>query len=484
MAHAHYILLASDRRWTIGRIDPHGPVLSALAIDEADSPSQIASRVHAALVASGYAGQPLVLGLPSAWCLCATVATDQVPRHHRAAALLYRLEDKLPLAAEDLVGDFVMDPGANQALGVCAATAKLGQWVHALEDAGVRVQHLCPTALLATQAILAKANGAAPEVVLLGGAEAVDAVRLGQHRRPVAWHTLAADAQDVALALRVWARSCPPGQAPAVAWVGVDAALSRQVQSALSPQVILSEAADQPAMEQPAVEAAAQILRGTATPWVDLRRTALGTADRLRAVRRPLQAALAGALVLWLCLCGALLWRGWHHRALAVAHESQQVQALRDALPQMPPGGSPRLLLASEQQRLRGLAGQSCQALPEQSSALVLASQVLSRLPGPTSGIRYRLLDLRLAPQHVDLVGQARSHGDADALAASLRTGQVFVVDPPRTERLMASADLAAASGVHPPPSAQPATAQPAVSFTITATPIVAASDQSPRRGP
>src|SRR5258708_9296196 len=74
-------------------------------------------------------------------------------------AMIYRLEEKLPIGAEDVVADFVpAGPADEQVLGVCAQKAALAPLVEALEENGVTVGAICPASLLALQQLLS--NGA------------------------------------------------------------------------------------------------------------------------------------------------------------------------------------------------------------------------------------------------------------------------------------------------------------------------------------
>src|SRR5947209_18703807 len=59
------------------------------------------------LRSAGYAGQGVVLGVPSGACLCAPILSDDLPSKDRRRAMLYRLEEKIPLPAEEVVADFI-----------------------------------------------------------------------------------------------------------------------------------------------------------------------------------------------------------------------------------------------------------------------------------------------------------------------------------------------------------------------------------------
>ena len=64
-------------------------------------------RCGRTLKAASYDGESVLLAIPSAWCLCDPVATTGLPARNRRQAMAYRLEEKLPVAAEEVVADFI-----------------------------------------------------------------------------------------------------------------------------------------------------------------------------------------------------------------------------------------------------------------------------------------------------------------------------------------------------------------------------------------
>ena len=82
---------------------------------------------------------------------------------------------------------------------------------------------------------------------------------------------------------------------------------------------------------------------------------------------------------------------------------------------------------------------------------LVARPALRDLLAGLPADLRFRVLEVRLDGSSFALDGQVRSHGDADAIAASLRAGG-FWVDPPSTEQLSGSPDGAEAAERGPRP--------------------------------
>lgn len=128
--------------------------IEKLSIDEPADHDTVAisdgllDRLAQALREAGHAGQDIVLGLPSQWCYSASVSTDGLPRRDRRQALGYRLEEKLPVALEELTVDFV-DTDQPTVLGVAVSTARLAPLIRGLEARDIPVQAALPTALLA-----------------------------------------------------------------------------------------------------------------------------------------------------------------------------------------------------------------------------------------------------------------------------------------------------------------------------------------------
>src|SRR5687768_8458701 len=98
--------LAIDTSWADVPAEPGAPV------------EHVAELAADAMRRAGYRGAPVLLAIPSAWCFAASISNADLPRRRDRGARLFRLEEKLPLAAEEVVADFI-DAG-DRSLGVCA----------------------------------------------------------------------------------------------------------------------------------------------------------------------------------------------------------------------------------------------------------------------------------------------------------------------------------------------------------------------------
>lgn len=179
----------------------------------------------------------------------------------------------------------------------------------------------------------------------------------------------------------------------------------------------------------------AHVLEGNFDAPLDLMKSARGTAASVGAAKKPLVAACVALAALMIAACGALLWRGMKYNALAEASEGRQREMFIKAFPEQTPPAAIRSRLASEELRLRALGGMGG-ALPTETPTLVVLRDALSAFP---SGMKFRLTEVRADGSTFQLDGQASSHGEADAIAASLRKGGRFEVEPPRSEQVSTS---------------------------------------------
>ncbi|HSI33021.1 MAG: hypothetical protein ACAI43_00405 [Phycisphaerae bacterium] len=383
------ILYPSDLGWRV--TPPGGSAPVDVPMPDDASADQQAGIVARFLSSHGYRGQPVMVALPSGWCMAAAVSTDGVPADDRAA-LAFRLEEQLPVAAEAFTADFVLPTGTNSfsALGVAVPNDRVTPVVAALESVGITVQSVTPAAVLALEACLARVRGLmalretrAPVVGAdVGVAETPAAIvalpdeggRVSLFSLaddcPTAWVTSEATPDQLELHLTLL-RLELPDDAPVLtcglpagggAWpAGIE----------LHPAVSPTELAG-------LVGALAHdVLSGRRVPRVEFRRGALATGDPLRLHRRAINLALISAAGFFLVVAGFLFYRGTLYDRLATSHEAQLANEYRQAFggQSVPPGV--RRVVESE---LRKLTTAGATALPAEArqSALKLMRDVLS----------------------------------------------------------------------------------------------------------
>ena len=74
------VLFVAGDIWHLGVVQEGGPRVEGVPLEPGTSLETRAQLLGGHLNQHGYAGEPVVLALPSAWCLCATVSTEGLER--------------------------------------------------------------------------------------------------------------------------------------------------------------------------------------------------------------------------------------------------------------------------------------------------------------------------------------------------------------------------------------------------------------------
>ena len=430
---SNYVIFAENTGWTV--IAGAGTsAVNEVAIPAQASPEETATAAAHALREIAPAGAAVTLAISSRWCLCAAIDTTGLPRQSRRQAMLFRLEEQLPLAAEEFVADFLVTDDARS-LGIVAQLRLVNPAVRAIEAAGFVVQTICPAALLAAQVYLASPDFPACDALLFGYADHLELLLLSEGRL-TEWDVLPCDPGDVAMELGVRSLQHSPPLRLACANVPEDV-LSR-LRELVQLQV---QDVQLPPTQQAAIQAACSIAEGESAPWVQLRRDALGNASAYGPARRAINAALAASIFFCICLCGALLWRASAYERVVAQHQRDQTELFAHIFDGKHPAEGINISsrLASEERRFRALAGESMD-LPSRPSALVLLQRVLARLPADAD---CQITELRLNQEKLYLSGIASSHTAAATFASNLAADSTFHIDPPRTEQLPSDGGIA-----------------------------------------
>jgi len=417
------IYMLGDDNWQIGKNGPDQAQLDTVDMPTDAPPDIVANQLSVALNQLGYAGQGITLAVPSRYCLCASISKEGLTRNNARQAMVFRLEEKLPIAVEEVVTDFV--PGNGHALGVCVQTQKLAPIVESLENLAVRIDLICPTALLALQHKMDQTQDEDCDTFLWGHDQQLELFALAD-RKPVAWHLIFND-NDLQVKLNMLAlRQTQPLR---LAACGLANETRDRISTLPDVQIILD---DDQSMPLAAAAAADQIALGKRKGWINLHRDDLAVTDTLTQIRNPLIAASVGAALFLVCLCIVLLWRANHYKQISLEVESQQKSLYLEMYPKSDIPLNIKSRLASEQRKSAALRGDHSK-LPKQAPVLLMLRDALSNLP---KNIRYQILELQFDEGKVYLEGQVRSHSDAEAIAAALNKTSSLNMDPPRTENL------------------------------------------------
>lgn len=383
----------------------------------------------------------VVIGLPASWCWCASVSAQGLPKgsaEQREQAMAFRLESLLPITAEECAIGFVAGRDPDNRLGVAVQASRLSELVRGLEDDGHEVEAVVPRALLAAQNYLDHVtpdSHASPVAMLWQESNSANSCGVTQlliagSDQPPCWRVL--DEQPESLAQQI---ELDHDALPTTPRWKIEANLESLYQPVLEQHGGEASTETLSAPDQAEDRAAQRILEHRQHPWVDLRRGPLAPRHLWRRVRVPVTACTAAAAVLLIAAI-ALLWlRADQYNKLATQHDERGRQAFAEAMPGQPVPTSPQRRLKTRIKQLRGEQGLSAgnEQLADAAPTLLVLHDLLAGLPTEQ---RFTITDVRLEDGEVRLTGQARTHGEADQLANTLRTGSPFVVEPPSTDNL------------------------------------------------
>lgn len=410
--------------WHVGFRRGSEVAVQRLALEADAAPAEVAAALLGVVGTRGGDATVLV-AVPTEQCMTAVVPTGDLPARSWRQPLVYRLEEHLPVAVEEVVADFVVHGpiGRGMATGVAVELTAIQPLIDALEAQGMMVPWVCPAITLAMQSGLLPLAGARSLLWQTNGH--VQAIDL-QDQQMVRWRTCG-DEQELVAHLRYDA-------------IERDLPLSVAAVGLRSPAVDAVAAIAGEHLEQHAeIDWTNAVCRGglavaeeAVSAQLNLRRGALKAPSPLNRVRH----AIVAALLCFGLLAVVLLFGFMRHASLHEQRAEQAEQAVADIheslLGEPPHDDTPAALvrLTSERRRLQAISGQSTQALPSPVAALNTLEQVLSALP---KQVRYQIFDLHIDEQRLALDGVVRSHADADLIATALRSGTGFRVDPPHT---------------------------------------------------
>jgi hypothetical protein len=385
-----FILFAGDANWRVGAISGAAARITEIALPPSATADQIAAQCAQSLKQLGHGASPITLAIPSNWCLCASIRTDDLPKADYKS-LLYRLEEKLPWPAEAITADFIRHE--KSAMGVCIKTDRLRPLIDALESHGIPIQIITPAALIAAAVQAVSDNS----LLFLRSADRVDLLVM-QDGKPAAWSIAMTDESDVELQRSVLFLDLPPN----------------------TPQINVNEPN---ALALATAQSPAQTGR---EPWINLRRNDLAAPDTLRLHRRAFNALLTSAALLLITLTGVFLFRSHQYQQQAVQSSDQLSRAFSTHFSSWEIPANIKAVIESEHRRL--VTSPSADLPPEAtSSALPTLYSLLAHLPPETS---INVQRLTANSDSLDLEAQLRSYEDADLIATAARKAGLEVPLP------------------------------------------------------
>lgn len=411
-----YILFPHGATWQIATVNGGHATLADMLPPEGDvskiSPQAIAERLKTELDRLGYAGQGVMLALSSADCWAASIDIAGLPRGDRKA-MLYRLEEKLPMAAESIVADFAI--GDARALGVCVREDAVSPLLHSLESHGVAVQSICAATFLAAQQL---AEGTGPQILLIGEDDQINVIAI-HDGVPTSWSLLPNQPAVLRLHLDVLLMELGDETVP-IRSSGVPAVMVQNLNVKSVPVV----------PRQVAAIGGAAILESRLKPWIEFRRGALSISDPLRLHRRALEVLLGAAAIFLVCTTLGFLWRIHRYNEATTTANSRMSNEFLSTFPTWSVPSNLKTIVEGEHRKLvsRGAAGVPAEV---NHSAMELFHGVLSRLP---VDLKFKLESMSFHEDLFELQGRVRTYGDLETIAAATRLSGMDV-PPPQAHR-------------------------------------------------
>jgi len=382
-----------------------------------------APAIHEALLAAGWRGAPLAVGLAANFCLAATVNVPAPAMLRKRQAMRFHLEGWIPWSAEDFVADLV--PHQNSALMVAVRVEPLRGLLKELEQRDAAPIVVAPLALLALDRHVTPRETPPHHALLWKHGAEIEGfvVRDG---RPLVWRHLDAELSgDLSQFCSIDALE----QGSGIPWI--TRGLDEQTLDRLRDRGIDVVAADELAWNDALRDSIDAIAIGEREPLIDLRRDELAGERPVQAVAPQLRRVKVAALLAALAVCGALWMRGDQYAASSIDLRQRLTATFEATFLKEPP--PERILPAIRQAHalLQGLRG-PVKELPTGPSGDQVLQQLLAALP---SDMRYRVPEIRIEGSGIYLGGEVRSNADADQIAVALRSAG-FEVDSPRTQRL------------------------------------------------
>jgi hypothetical protein len=361
-----------------------------------------------------------VLAPASTSCFFAALETGAEIDVRDRTALVFELEDHLPIDAESMVADFVVLPSSSANKTVASVAIEIDRWREIADDfesAGILVSSIVPAAVLATRSICHDLNFTDTVEVLLAGNSTCDLIQV-QSETIVAWKHSRLDPNRLRRHKLLDTRG-----SDRVIVVGADETQQSMIRSVYN------------AIESVPGSYESHLIRGAdlssskaSQRWFDLRRDQLGPSDRFRPIQTHLRLVTLAAVA---CLLAVVIG-GWY-RTQRIETEianvrNRQQELFQTAFPNTKVPGALLRRVRSEHARVIGSRGATSQVdIP--TSAPEILRTLLAALP---QDVRFRIESLTVLNGQVDLDLQVRVPTDAGKLAMSLESAG-FDVKPPVT---------------------------------------------------
>jgi hypothetical protein len=451
MALTTILLIPGDSGWQIGisipetsPTAPHAaqqPALHPLDFPADASPELAAAQIASHLQASGCPGEDVILAIPGSWCLSAgfTLAANR-PRRHETLSL--RLEEQLPIPAEEFVADFVHC--GDQVLGIAGRLELLAPVITALESQQVHIANVIPLSLLGLQNLAAGLRNVSA-CILWQYAHQVDVMCLRQGRL-THWSVVPAEVRSLAAELSRLALDGPAEETRC----DLDAALTQSLQAEGWMLTRFHRA-----MPVAALATANQIAAGMVPPLIDLRRGTLAAPDPLRRLRGSLNATLVAAMVFLCVAASAMLVRSSRYQQVVAQSEARQAVVFQQAFPN---AAVPVNIKARLEAEYRSVGTSGAPSTTASAPAILLLRDLLSHLP---SSAKVELTRVVIRGNHFRVEGSVAAADQATTIWDAIATATSTKLEPLSLVPLPNGACSLVLQSLGPTPTTAPATAAP-----------------------
>ena len=332
---ATFVILAAPetQTWHVARVN--ASECRIVPVEGTESHESFAERIATALQGLKYSQESTLLAIPSSMCLCASVDNTGLRQRSRNSGLLFRLEEQLPIAIEEMVADFI--DGESHSLGVATLIETASAMINSLESLGIAIASICPTALLIADEFLRNFGDSEKLDGAVVGLDTQINLLIFRARRIVEWACFPVQPSTLRMYLRYAAMQ---GEEPLqLSAIGIDETFRNEVMSV--PGILWINHSSLTPFEL-AARSAERILAGETQPPIELRRGQLAERNAWRHLLRPLQTSLIAFALLCISLAGSMAWRAHRYDSLAGASLANQLKAF-----EMPPFRATHLRLAS-----------------------------------------------------------------------------------------------------------------------------------------
>jgi hypothetical protein len=414
-----FILICRPNGFSIAARDS----LIDLALPADVPPEEVAGAVSSALRSAGYSGGSIAIGLPAAWCMAASISVADLPRND-TKAMLYRLEENLPLAAESVIADFAVGTAGQSALGVCVRIDQIAPLVHALESAGVPVQSIFATAIAAAQQI---SNNIlqSPCLMLLAepGESQVNVIVL-RDCQPTHWALVPATVADIKLQLDLL--SAELDSIPHIEAIDLETQLAESLIETTSQIITVRDRAGTAAVTQ----FASRVLAGHVKPWLEFRRDALAIADPIRLYRKWVDLSLVAGIALLVALTAVFLFRANRYSHVEQTSTAEMTAAFTEHFPGWDIPVNVRAVVDAQYRKTTGSLDPSASGLARGSALTTLHDVLIPML----SQDHFQIERMAFHDHSFEISGRLQSYEQVDALSKVARSAGM-VVTPAQTRR-------------------------------------------------